>query len=57
MNWEPIYDLMQKRLSTRIGRETLSQRLVDYVQLQVAQEIEANVNRALFFGAIFEMRT
>lgn len=56
MNWEVISDIIQKRLATKVGREALSQRLVDYVQLQVANEIEASVNRALFFGTLFSLK-
>lgn len=51
--WESVNDIMQKRLMTKVGHESLSQRLVDYVQVQVMKEVETNINRALFFGNLF----
>lgn len=54
-NWESVNDIMQKRLATRVGKESLSPRLVEYVQMQVMKEVETAVNRALFFGTMVQL--
>lgn len=53
MTWEAIGDIVQKRLSTKVGRESLSDRHVEFIQMQLVKEMETAVNRAIFLNAMF----